>query len=64
VLWGQEELVGKAKCLVERSVAYFNAGEYSSPYYQKGVSKGVAVGRGGKVDDISIIVAEVVTVRY
>lgn len=47
--------------LIEKAMAYCTLPEYASPYFAKGASKGLKVERKGKLDDVTIIVAEVTT---
>lgn len=53
-------MVSKVKAVVKRTKERAYLLEYESPFYLKAVRKGHSVPKGGKIDDITIIIAEVV----
>ena len=50
----------KVGSLIENVMHKCSLGFYESPYYTKGLSKGRQLEQKGKLDDVSVIVAEVV----
>jgi hypothetical protein len=57
---GGGDMVSKVKAVVKRTKERAYLLEYESPFYLKAVRKGHSVPKGGKIDDITIIIAEVV----
>ena len=53
-------MVSRVKAVVKRTKERAYLLEYESPFYLKAIKKGHSVPKGGKIDDITIIVAEVV----
>lgn len=54
------DMVSRVKAVVKRTKERAYLLEYESPFYLKAIKKGHSVPKGGKIDDITIIVAEVV----
>jgi serine/threonine protein phosphatase PrpC len=54
------DMVGRVRTMVKRAKEMAYLLEYESPFYLKAVKKGHSVPKGGKIDDITIIIAEVV----
>jgi hypothetical protein len=55
------DLRRKAGMLIEQVMHSCQLPVYASPYFKKGTAKGLRMPQKGKLDDVSIIVAKVVS---
>ncbi len=57
LVMGGGDMVSRVKAVVKRTKERAYLLDYESPFYLKAVKKGHSVPKGGKIDDISIIIA-------